>query len=111
MEPMDAPDPRFTMANERTFLAWNRTALAFIAGGLAVEQFVDVGRALRLLVSVPLIVLGGFLGVAGYVRWRDSELAMQRGEPVSPSGVPRMLAIAFVLLAAGALVLVIVSKG
>src|SRR4051812_7434269 len=63
---MPDPDPRFTMANERTFLAWNRTALAFIAGGLAVEQLVHAGRAGRLLVSIPLIVLGGAIGVAGY---------------------------------------------
>ena len=31
------PDPRFTLANERTFLAWIRTALALIAGGVALE--------------------------------------------------------------------------
>src|SRR3954470_16030194 len=80
-----APDPRFTMANERTFLAWNRTALAFIAVGLAVEQFVDASRALRLVVSVPLILLGGVVGVGGYLRWRQSEDAMARGEDVDPS--------------------------
>ena len=41
------PDPRFTLANERTFLAWVRTALAFIAGGIAVEAFTgdQIGRA------------------------------------------------------------------
>ena len=35
------PDPRFTFANERTFLAWNRTALAFVAAGLAAAEFLD----------------------------------------------------------------------
>ena len=35
------PDPRFTLANERTFLAWNRTALSLVAGGLAVVQLLD----------------------------------------------------------------------
>src|SRR3954462_10286719 len=34
-----APDPRFTFANERTFLAWIRTSLALIAGGLGVDAF------------------------------------------------------------------------
>src|SRR4051794_20825479 len=109
MGAMPAPDPRFTMANERTFLAWNRTALAFIAGGLAVEQFVDASRALRLIVSVPLILLGGVVGVGGYLRWRQSEDAMARGEGVDPSGIPRFLAAAFVVLTLGALVLVVVS--
>ena len=33
------PDPRFTLANERTFLAWIRTSLAFLAGGIAIEAF------------------------------------------------------------------------
>jgi putative membrane protein len=106
----EPPDTRFTQANERTFLAWNRTALAFVAGGLAVEQFVDTGRALRLLVAVPLILLGGFVGVAGYYRWRHAEDAIRSGRDLAPSRVPRLLAIAFALLTAGALVLVIASS-
>ena len=32
------PDPRFTFANERTFLAWSRTALALVVAGLGVVQ-------------------------------------------------------------------------
>ncbi len=32
------PDARFTFANERTFLAWSRTALALVVAGLAVIQ-------------------------------------------------------------------------
>jgi putative membrane protein len=107
---MPVPDPRFTMANERTFLAWTRTALAFIAGGLAVEQLLDTSRTARLLVSVPLIVLGGLMGVAGYWRWRSSEEAMASGEPVHPSRMPQLMAGAFVLMAAGALVLVLASS-
>ncbi len=106
-EPDPRTDPRFTMANERTFLAWNRTALAFIAGGLAIEQFLDVSRAPRLLVSIPMICLGGFVGVAGYLRWRASEEAMKAGEPVGASGVPLLLAGAMVVLAAAAVALVI----
>ena len=106
----EAPDPRFTMANERTFLAWNRTALAYIAGGLAIEQFLDASRGARLAVSIPLIVLGGFVGVAGYVRWRTSEDAMKAGSPVEASRVPAMLAVAFTLLTVGALVLVLAAR-
>jgi putative membrane protein len=109
MNGVEVPDSRFTQANERTFLAWNRTALAFIAGGLAVEQFLDTGRAARLLVSIPLILLGGFVGVAGYYRWRHAEDAIRSGKELEPSGVPRLLAIAFALLTLGGLVLVITS--
>jgi hypothetical protein len=41
------PDPRLTFANERTFLAWNRTALALVAGGLAAAQYLTVGPMRR----------------------------------------------------------------
>jgi putative membrane protein len=109
MAGVDPPDPRFTQANERTFLAWNRTALAFIAGGLAVEQLLDSGRATRVVVAVPLILLGGFVGVAGYYRWRHAEAAIRRGAELEPSRVPALLAAAFALLTVGALVLVVAS--
>src|SRR3954471_17846841 len=83
-EDIEPPDPRFTQANERTYLAWVRTALAFIAGGLAVEQLLDSGRAARLAVSIPLILLGGFMGVAGYLRFKQAEEAIRRGEALDP---------------------------
>ena len=101
------PDPRFRMANERTFLAWNRTALALIGGGLAVEQFLETGRTARLLLGIPLIVLGAALAVASYGRWRTNEEALVRGQEVPPSRLPAFVAAAFALLAVGALVLAI----
>jgi putative membrane protein len=107
---MSDPDPRFTMANERTFLAWNRTALAFIAGGLATHQLLDASRAGRLLVSIPLIVLGGVVGVAGYYRWRAAEDAMKAGRPLDESRMPKLLAVVFVVLAAASLVVVLASS-
>src|SRR3954470_21419770 len=107
---VEPADSRFTQANERTFLAWNRTALAFIAGGLAVKQFLDTGRAARLVVAIPLILLGGFLGIAGYFRWQHAEEAIRSGKELEPSGVPRLLAFAFALFTVGALVLVIASS-
>jgi len=110
MTAIEPPDPRFTQANERTYLAWVRTALAFIASGLAVEQFLDTGRPARLVVSIPLILAGGFMGVAGYFRWKQAEEAIRRGEALGESAVPKLLAAGFVLLTIGALVLVIASS-
>jgi putative membrane protein len=71
-------DPRFSFANERTFLAWNRTALALIGGGLAAAQLLHFGvRGTGVIVGLPLIGLGAAVAVAGIARWRASELAMR----------------------------------
>jgi putative membrane protein len=88
------PDPRFSYANERTFLAWNRTSLALIAAGLAVTSLLpqfefEYGRR---IVGVPLIVLGAALAFISYRRWVDNERAMRLREPLPPSRLPIVLA-------------------
>ena len=103
-----APDSRFTLANERTFLAWNRTALALIGGGLAVEQFLEAGRAARLVLALPLILLGAAVSTASYSRWRANEEAMSRGDDLPPSRMPALVAASFALLSAGAIVFAVV---
>lgn len=88
------PDPRFSYANERTFLAWNRTALALVAAGLAatslLPQFNVPGG--RRLIGVPLILLGAFLAVISYRRWDANERAMRLGQPLPPSHLGSILA-------------------
>ena len=101
-------DPRFTMANERTFLAWNRTALALVAGGLAVEQFLDASRTARLLIAIPLILLGAILAGFSYRHWRASQEAMERGDPLPHSSLPAVVAVVFSLFALGALIIAVV---
>jgi putative membrane protein len=102
------PDPRFTFANERTYLAWNRTALALIGGGLAAGQLLHVdSRAVRLIVSLPPIILGGVLAWTSYARWEANERAMRLGEPLPATGPPRLLAVALALVAVAVVVLVL----
>jgi putative membrane protein len=104
----DEPDPRFTLANERTFLAWTRTTLALLATGLAVVEFLDSQpRAVRLGIGVPLVLLAAAVSARSYGRWERVERALRLGRPLPYSGVPRTLAIgiAVVALAAGILVL------
>ena len=88
------PDPRFSYANERTFLAWNRTSLALIAAGLAVTSLLpqfefEYGRR---IVGVPLIALGAALAFISYRRWVDNERAMRLRQPLPPSRMPIVLA-------------------
>jgi putative membrane protein len=105
------PDPRFTWANERTFLAWNRTALALIAAGLAAAQFLHFSpHGLRLIVAVPLILLGGVLAFASFLQWEDSERAIRLQQPLRYSWMPRVLAGGIVIIAFCGGILAIVDR-
>lgn len=77
------PDPRFSFANERTFLAWNRTALSLVAAGAAAAAFLRTGLGgARLLVALPLILLGTVLSFASYAQWRNNERALRLDQPL-----------------------------
>ncbi len=105
------PDPRFTFANERTFLAWNRTALALIAAGLAAAQFLHFNLpGLRLIIAVPLIVLGAVLALASFLHWEDSERAMRLRQPLRYSWMPRVLTGGIVVIAVFGAILAVVDR-
>jgi putative membrane protein len=107
----DEPDPRFTFANERTFLAWNRTALALIAAGLAAAQFLKFNlHGLRLIIAVPLIGLGAALALASYLHWEDSERAMRLRQPLRYSWMPRVLTGGITLIALFGGILAVVDR-
>ncbi|MFC7403208.1 YidH family protein [Citricoccus sp. GCM10030269] len=78
------PDPRFTLANERTFLAWIRTSLALIAGGIAVEAFTSsVFDALtRTVLGALLLFMAALLAITAGFRWVRVERAMRHGRPL-----------------------------
>ena len=73
------PDYRFTLANERTFLAYIRTSIALDGAGLAVVQFLtSVGNhGGRVLVGVVLALGGLGTTLAGFHRWRSVQAAMR----------------------------------
>jgi putative membrane protein len=106
------PDPRFSLANERTFLAWNRTALALIGGGLAAAQLLHLGVSeARLLIGLPLIALGAAAGVAGFGRWLTSELAMRSRTPLPRSRLgPTLLAAGIAATATVSLILLALAQ-
>jgi putative membrane protein len=96
------PDYRFSLANERTFLAWIRTSLAFIAAAVALEQLVPAFtvHGVRTALSVALAVFGLLAGVGAYRHWMRSERAMRRGEALPRTSLMLWLSIGLAAIAA-----------
>jgi putative membrane protein len=105
----ESPDYRFTLANERTFLAWIRTSLALMAAGVAVVQFVPGLQVLRVVLGLLLICLGGVLAGVSYGHWERAERAMRLGARLPHSPVPRLVAIALALTALAAFALIVAN--
>ena len=105
----EEPDPRFSLANERTFLAWVRTSLAFSAAGVALEALaLPVHPGFRLAASLVLIIVGVVLAAWAWWRWAQVERAVRCGSPL-PAPVLTVLvaagsALASLLVLVGALV-------
>lgn len=102
------PDPRFTFANERTFLAWVRTALALLAGGAAVESLdLPMSDVVQQLLAGVLIVLALMCAIAAWLRWALAERAIRLARPLpSMSAAGPVLVVGVVLMA-----IVIVVEG
>jgi putative membrane protein len=104
------PDYRFSFANERTFLAWVRTSLALLAGGVAVEAVdVPLPDPVRRLTSVALLLLGLLSAVLAWVRWALAERALRRAEPLPSLSVASPVALGLALVAVVLLVTVLVT--
>ena len=82
-----AVDYRFLLANERTFLAWIRTALGIIAGGVALDQFVQVGTDDSVIgpLAIVTVLLGVVVAATGTVRWARADAVMREGRPMRRS--------------------------
>ncbi|WP_052867485.1 YidH family protein [Streptomyces niger] len=94
------PDYRFSLANERTFLAWLRTAFALIGGGFAVDQFLpSLHQTVRTVFTVALLAGGALCAVRSVNHWVRCERAMRRGEDLPSSRFPALLGAGVGLLA------------
>jgi putative membrane protein len=105
------PDPRFTLANERTFLAWIRTSLAFLAGGLALEAFAIEAfpESLRKVLAVLLTALGMLIAAGAAVRWVSVEQSMRHGRPLPLPIVVPLLGLGVAVAAAVVISLIVLN--
>jgi putative membrane protein len=104
------PDPRVTFANERTFLAWSRTALALIAAGLAAAQLLHFGfGGVRFIIAIPLIALGAVAALNSYRYWETNERRLRLDLPIVYSPVGKLVAVGITVIGVAAGILAIVD--
>ena len=106
------PDYRFTLANERTFLAWLRTGLALLAGAVALASLVrDFGpRPMRLIVTALLMTLSLTVTIGAYVRWDRAERAIRQKLPLPMDPMPRIMIGGAAVITAAVAVLIMLAE-
>ncbi|MEV0254934.1 DUF202 domain-containing protein [Streptomyces sp. NPDC050732] len=104
----DTPDYRFSLANERTFLAWLRTALALIGGGFAVDQFLpDLRWGWRIGLALALLAAGVLCSLRAVNHWVRCERAMRRGDDLPAGRFPTVLSLVVAVVALAMVVVVL----
>jgi putative membrane protein len=107
MDPEERPeiDYRFSLANERTYLAWIRTAFALVAGGVAAAKALNFNHeVLRWVIAAPAILAGALLALDAPVRWRSYDDAMRARRPLPARRGLRLVGVALAVYALVALV-------
>ncbi|KPI18571.1 MULTISPECIES: YidH family protein [unclassified Streptomyces] len=106
----ETPDYRFSLANERTFLAWIRTALALVGGGFAVDQFLpDLRWGVRVGMALALLAVGAACALRAVNHWMRCERAMRRGEDLPLSRFPVVLSLGVGLVAVSMVLVVLMG--
>jgi len=104
------PDPRFSFANERTFLAWIRTAVALLALGVALEGLgVPAASVPRVVLVSTLIVLGTLASAGGFLRWARVERALRQSSPLPTPTLAAVVAFGLVVVAAAVVLAILVG--
>lgn len=107
---IDPADPRVALANERTFLAYLRTALGLLAAGVAVLELLPRGQVpAGAALGIALVVLGAGLGAAGLGRWARADAALRRGQALPHTHLPAIVGVGFVATSV-VVVLVVVMR-
>jgi putative membrane protein len=89
------PDVRFSLANERTLLAYQRTAIGLVAGAIAVAHFFD--DDISVVLAVALLLTGVVAAFGGYVQFRRVDEAIRTGRPVGSGPAAHTLSLALLV--------------
>lgn len=108
----EAPDYRFSLANERTFLAWIRTALGFLAAGVGLDQLApDLATPLiREVVSLLLCLFSGAMALYGYLRWLRNEKAMRLKQDLPYTRSLKIISLVMIMVAAAVMGMVVYAR-
>ncbi len=95
-------DIRFSLANERTFLAYERTAVGLVAAALAVFHLIDPSWHQQLL-GLLLVSSAVIAAAGGWLRYRQADRAIREGRDLPLSNTVHLMAAAvlMVIVAAG----------
>ena len=105
----DEPDPRFTLANERTFLAWMTTSLGLLGVGLAVGTLIPGDIAALQAIGALWVLLSVLVAVRALLRWFVVERAMRQGLPLPLSRSIPVVALGLGVLAVATALAVVLS--
>ena len=104
------PDPRFSLANERTLLAWIRTALGLVGGGVVIDAVdLDFADATQRVIAAMLVVLGALAAVGGWLRWASSERSLRMGKPLPGLSLAAVVVAGLVVVCVAVLVAIVAS--
>jgi len=97
----DDPDYSSSLANERTFLTWVRTALALLAAGVALDVVdLSISSGAQKAIAMTLLVLAVVTALVAWARWGLVERSMRRREPMPAIGFGALLVLAVVGISA-----------
>lgn len=103
---------RTHLANERTFAAWIRTALALIALGVGIAGYFHLAGDSRVQMFVALgvsfVVGGALMAALATYAYRKGYASIERGEYGSSAGLTLLLGAIPILLGLLALLLIVI---
>jgi len=104
------PDARFTLANERTLLAYQRSAIGLMAAAIAIAHFFG-DDALVIVLALVLLATGGFAAVGGYLRYRQVDEALREGRPIGSGSAAHIVSVAVLVSMVLAAVYIVIQAG